>query len=293
MRTVEVVVSAQAGTDDTRRGVLTVLGGPRTGAVIDISGEPIVIGRTDEADVVMPDQSLSRRHARFTPVHGQYFVTDLDSTNGTFVRGERVERTVELSDGARIQLGEKTLLRFSLLDDAEYEASASLYESTVRDALTGVFNRHYFNERIASEFSFAKRHERSLSVVFIDADHFKRVNDTYGHPAGDAVLRALAQVLTDTVRTEDVVARIGGEEFIVIVRDIEPVGMLAIGERLRSAVEELHIEHEGTVIPITVSIGVATLSAETDYPSAEGLVAEADAALYRAKEAGRNRVHLA
>lgn len=291
--TVQVEVDAKKGTDGDRRGVLTVLGGPRTGAVIDISGEPIVIGRTDEADVVMDDQSLSRRHARFTPMHGQYFVTDLKSTNGTFVNGERIETTTELSNRARIQLGQATLLRFSLVDDAEYEATSRLYEATVRDALTGAYNRHYFEERIASEFSFAQRHERPLSVLFIDADHFKLVNDTHGHAAGDEVLRALTKLILDTVRTEDVVARIGGEEFVVIVRDIEPVGILAIAERVRSGVEGLHIEYEGVTIPITISIGVATMSPETGYPSAEGLVAQADAALYQAKETGRNRVHLA
>lgn len=291
--TVEVDVDAKAGDGGHRRGVLTVLGGIRTGSVIDVSGEPVVVGRTDEADVTIDDHSLSRRHARFTALRGHYYVSDLDSTNGTFVNGERVQRAVELSDGVRVQLGEATLLRFSLQDDAEYAASSRLYEATVRDALTGVFNRHYLVERLETEFAFAKRHERPLSVIYVDADHFKNVNDTHGHAAGDEVLRGLARRIIDTVRTEDVVARIGGEEFVVLIRDIEPVSMLSIGERLRSGVEALHIEHEGVVIPITVSVGVASMSRETPYESAEGLLAQADAALYRAKEDGRNRVQLA
>ena len=290
--TVEVDVEAKPTDGGARRGVLTVLGGITTGSVIDISGEPVVVGRTDEADVTIDDHSLSRRHARFTAVRGHYYVSDLDSTNGTFVTGERIEKTVELTDGVRVQLGEATLLRFSLQDEAEYAASSRLYEATVKDALTGVYNRHYLEERLEAEFAFAQRHERPLSVLYVDADHFKNVNDTYGHAAGDEVLRALAKLLIDTVRTEDVVARIGGEEFVVLVRDIEARNMLSIGERLRSAVEELHIEHEGTTIPITVSVGVATMSREAVYASAEGLLAQADAALYTAKEEGRNRVQL-
>lgn len=291
-RTLRVTVEAQPGDQQDRRGVLTVLSGAHPGTLVPID-EAVVLGRTDEADVVLDDESLSRRHARFMRMHGQYYLQDLDSTNGTFVDGHRISTPVTLEDGSRIQLGKSTLLRFALQDDREFRASLEMYEATVRDGLTGLFNRHYFDQQLANEVSFAIRHERPLAVVFVDADHFKRINDTRGHAAGDEVLRALARLLTETVRAEDVVARVGGEEFVVLVRDIPTAGMLAIGERLRAGVEALEVTFEGERIPVTVSVGVATLEGAGDAPSPEGLLARADAALYRAKEAGRNRVQLA
>jgi diguanylate cyclase (GGDEF)-like protein len=289
-RTLRVTVEAQGG-DPERRGVLMVLGGGRPGTLITIGDEPVVVGRTDESDVVLGDESLSRRHARFMKMHGQHFIQDLGSTNGTFVDGAKVSEPVALEEGARIQLGKNTLLRFALQDEHEYRASLELYEATVRDPLTGLHNRYYFDERLQSEFAFAKRHGVPLSVLFVDADHFKQVNDTYGHPAGDEVLRRLAELLAETVRAEDVVARIGGEEFVLLIRDVAPEGLLVIAERLRAGAEAMVVEHEEHRISFTVSIGIATLTADSDYASPQGLVAEADALLYQAKEAGRNRVH--
>jgi len=126
-------------------------------------------------------------------------------------------------------------------------------------------------------------------VLFVDADHFKKVNDTYGHAGGDAVLRSLAAVLIKSVRTEDVVARYGGEEFILLVRGIAPEAVMQMGERVRADIAACQIEHEGKTIPVTVSIGVACHEAEKEAESIAALVALADAAPYKAKEAGRNR----
>lgn len=269
-----------------------VLGGGRAGTLIPVGPEPIVIGRDEEATVVLADESLSRRHARFVKLHGRYFIQDLDSTNGSFVDGRRITEAEALEDGARVQLGNGTLLRFVLQDEREYRASLELYESTVRDPLTGLYNRHFFDERLASEYAFAKRHGTFLSVVFVDADHFKQINDTFGHPAGDEVLRRVSGLLSETIRAEDVAARIGGEEFVVLVRDIAPKGIVTIAERIRAGVEALSIEHETQRIAVTVSVGVATMSPERAFDTPEALVASADAALYAAKAAGRNRVQV-
>jgi diguanylate cyclase (GGDEF)-like protein len=276
-----------------RQGVLTMLSGERPGAILPITDPELTIGRTDEAHVAFDDESLSRRHARFARIHGRYYVEDLQSTNGTFVDGRRVTEPVALEDGARIQLGVATVLRFGLSDAAMVAEARRLYEATVRDPLTGAHNRNFLDERLRAEMSYAARHGTDVSVLFVDADHFKRVNDGYGHQAGDAVLCALAALLMRTMRIEDVVARYGGEEFVVVVRGIGAVGVLAVAERIRSEVEALVVEHEGRRIPITVSIGVATHSAERNVKTAEELIAIADAALYRAKEAGRNRIVLA
>ena len=292
-QTIRVEVEADPSHEGERRGVLMVLGGGRAGTLIDIGPEPIVIGRDEEATIALADESLSRKHARFVKLHGRCFIQDLGSTNGTFVDGRRITEPEPLEDGARIQLGMATLFRFVLQDEREYRASVEMYEATVRDPLTGLHNRLFFDERMASEFAFAKRHGSRLSVIFVDADHFKNINDTWGHPVGDEVLRKVAGLIGDTVRTEDIVARIGGEEFVVVVRDIPQAGLAALAERIRAGVERLVVEHEEKRVPITVSIGVATMDPEHTFESPQALVAEADAALYASKEAGRNRVTFA
>jgi two-component system, cell cycle response regulator len=285
------VKPAEGGAE--RKGVLTVLAGPQPGRLIPLADGELTIGRTDESMIALDDDSLSRRHARLFRAHRRYFVEDLGSTNGTFVEGVRIAEPTPLEDGMRIQIGARTVMRFAMRDVAEVEATRRIYEATVRDRLTGVFNRHFLDERLLSEISYAQRHKTTLTVLFIDADHFKRVNDTYGHGTGDEVLKQIANVLSRIIRTEDVVARYGGEEFVVVVRGIAAVGVLAVAERLRTGVEELQIRVEGKRLPVTVSIGVATQSPETHYEGVPELLAAADAALYRAKESGRNRVVLA
>ncbi len=280
--------------ESPRRGALTMLSGSRPGMVIPIKDEGTTVGRTGEvATVAIEDESLSRCHARFFSARGRYFVEDLESTNGTFVDGRRIREPVMLEEGVRVQLGRSVLLRFTLQDETELAASRDLYEATVRDALTGVFNRHYLEERLRGELSYAKRHGTSLSVLFVDADHFKRVNDTWGHAAGDEVLRRLAATLVDALRSEDVVARIGGEEFVLVLRGIATAGVRTVAERVRAEIEALEIVYEGQRIPLTVSVGAATQNPEREFETAEELVAVADAALYRAKEAGRNSVFFA
>jgi diguanylate cyclase (GGDEF)-like protein len=292
MRTMQVNVQpvTAGGVKDERRGTLTYLSGPRPGAMIPIEAGELTVGRTDEATIRIDDDSLSRKHARFFTLLGAYYVADLQSTNGTFVDGARITQPVKLEDGNRIQLGLSTVLRFGLTDKSIVEEAKRLYEATVRDKLTGVYNRQFLDERLQSEWAFAKRHGTRLSVIFVDADHFKKVNDTHGHAGGDAVLRALGATLMKAVRTEDVVARYGGEEFVLLVRGVAPDGVVAAAERIRADVQALVIEHDGKRIPVTVSVGVAVHEAEKEAESIEALVARADAALYKAKETGRNRV---
>jgi two-component system cell cycle response regulator len=290
---VNVTPVLPGGGKDERRGTLTILSGERPGRLIEIDGSELVVGRTDESTLRIDDESLSRKHARFFRLMGNYYVTDLQSTNGTFVNGERVTAPTQLADGDRVQLGLATVVRFGLTDKAVVDEARRLYEATVRDRLTGAYNRHFLDERLQSEWAFAKRHATRLSVLFVDADHFKKVNDTYGHAGGDAVLRSLSAVLLKSVRQEDIVARYGGEEFILLVRGIASDAVMTLAERVRSEVAACKIEHEGRTIPVTVSIGVATHDDERQEESVEALVARADAALYQAKEKGRNRLVLA
>src|SRR5262249_18415664 len=151
-----------------------------------------------------------------------------------------------------------------------------LYASAVLDPLTGLHNRRHLDARLKSEFAFAVRHQTPLSVLLSDIDHFKKVNDTYGHPGGDAALRALAERLQKTVRTEDIVARYGGEEFCVVARGIESFGAMLLAERVRTMAEKIRVENDGKTIAFTVSVGVATMTKERVFDGIPALLKAAD-----------------
>ncbi len=159
----------------------------------------------------------------------------------------------------------------------------------MRDALTGTYNREHFEERLKVEVAYARRHNTVVSLVMFDLDHFKKINDNYGHPAGDAALIYVSQRMQKGLRTEDVFARYGGEEFAVILRGIDLEGSRRVGERLRSTVAATPVEFDGKTFPVTMSVGCATLS-DCPEPSTTALVAIADRRLYAAKHGGRNRV---
>jgi two-component system cell cycle response regulator len=288
---VAVTPAPQQASGPQRRGVLVILSGPRPGAMVVIGdSQDFVVGRTTDSSYAIDDESLSRRHARFFRLAGKYAIEDLKSTNGTFIDGKRLAEPAFLEPGAHIQLGKDTVVRFELQDDAIIEEQKRLYEATVRDKLTGVYNRHFLDERLASELSFAKRAGTPVSVLFVDADHFKKVNDTFGHAGGDAVLMALGKLLLASMRSEDVVARYGGEEFVLVIRGNSGTSVANLADRIRADVQALEVVHEDKKIPFTVSIGVATHSTEREFDDVAALLAVADGALYKAKEQGRNRV---
>lgn len=273
-------------------GTLTLLSDPNPGATFVLDEDELVIGRTPDASLYIEDAGLSRAHARFYRRGTDYLVEDLKSTNGTSVNGERITMPTLLADGARVQAGKGTVLRFQLQDRLEQAAAQRLYEQTVRDALTGLHNRRFLEDRLRSEFAYADRHNTPLSVLIIDVDHFKRVNDEHGHPAGDEVLRVMGKTLSNMVRTEDLAARYGGEEFVVATRGSDKTEAVALANRIREAVMDNGVQWNNSPIAITVSVGVATLGSKP-YTSATGLVAAADSALYSAKQNGRNQVVLA
>jgi diguanylate cyclase (GGDEF)-like protein len=298
-RTTETSIAvAPAGpvTPRATRAVLTVVSGPSMGRVFSVAeGGHTIIGRGREADVRVDDAGASRAHARVIASEGRYVVEDLGSTNGTFVDGRRVAGRSELRSGDRIHVGPNVVVSFAIVDAQAERVAHQLYESSVRDPLTRAHNRRYLVERLASEIAYAKRHGTRLALLLLDLDHFKRVNDTYGHLAGDDVLRDVSALVQRMIRVEDVFARFGGEEFVVLVRGIEHANVGRFAERLRVAVERLEIASgEGTsggIVRVTVSIGYASVDElrETNR-AAEGLLRLADERMYRAKTSGRNRV---
>jgi diguanylate cyclase (GGDEF)-like protein len=189
-----------------------------------------------------------------------------------------------------VLLGRRTILKFVMQDNLDLLFQRQMYESSVRDALTGAFNRRHFDERIASELSYAKRHGVPVTLAMLDLDHFKKINDSWGHQAGDQVLQSVAWSLMTMLRQEDIFARYGGEEFVVIARGIAAPGGLALGERLRAEVERMAVRTpQGERIPVTISVGVCIAPGGREVSPVE-LVRQADANLYAAKTSGRNRV---
>ena len=270
------------------RAMLLRMDGVGAGQVVSVAQTPYTMGRHATNSLPIDDDSISRFHARFVIEDGKYIVEDLDSRNGTFIQGKRITRA-EIKDDDWVQFGARVAFRFALTDSRQEGLLRKLYESSTRDALTGAYNRRHFEDRLRAEIAFAVRHATDCALILMDIDHFKKVNDTYGHQAGDEVLRHLGTLANRTLRTEDVFARFGGEEFAIILRGASTRGAGRLAERLREALMTSHASYDGREIPCTLSAGCAALSC-CAAPSPDEVVAVADRRMYAAKQAGRNRV---
>lgn len=274
-----------------RTAYLTVLNGSLVGRTFQVGSGRLFVGRADDCDIVLTDDGVSRRHALLvaTP-DGKVMVEDLHSTNGTSVNGTLASLRV-LQGGERLQFGSDTVFKFEFRDAIEEQFATYLYESATQDRLTGVHNERYFREQLHAEFSWHLRHKVPLALIFLDVDHFKHVNDAYGHLAGDNILRELARRCHAEVRAEDLFARYGGEEFACLLRQTTASAAARVAEKMRRAVEAEPFaagSETGQRTTVTISAGVAQIHGRTKGP--EGLIAAADRMLYQAKSSGRNRV---
>jgi two-component system cell cycle response regulator len=276
---------------EAARGLLTVVSGSEAGRVFSLAEKgKTTLGRVAERDVRIASEAVSALHADILCLNDVYVFTDLRSTNGSFVNDVRVENAVRLRDGDRIRLGPRVELKFLLLKPSEELALKRLYEDALLDGLTRIFNRKHIEERLDAEVSFALRHNANLSLLILDIDFFKRINDEHGHPGGDAVLMRVSALLASSLRNEDVVGRYGGEEFVVLARGIDVEGGGLLAERLRLGIEQLRIAFGNAEVPVTASFGVASLRCCGDQKRKETLLHIADKRLYEAKRSGRNRV---
>ena len=270
------------------RAVLVRMDSAQAGQVTSLDAPEIRLGRQLGNSIVIDDEGLSRVHARVYYDGIVYRIQDLRSSNGTYVNGTRIDEA-PLTDGSVLQLGPKVCFRFSLTDENQERILQKLYENSVHDPLTGAYNRLFFLERLSAELSYAARHKAPASLLMFDVDRFKAVNDTYGHPAGDAVLKQIAATARELVRVEDVLARYGGEEFVVLLRGIGLSGAGRAAERIRVSIEKAPTLVDGQAISTTVSIGAASLAC-IGKPDSDALISVADRRLYLAKNGGRNRV---
>jgi diguanylate cyclase (GGDEF)-like protein len=277
---------------ESQQAFLIVLTGPHVGKTLKVDSEEITLGRAQEVDFRINDVGISRTHAMVHDYGDVVMIEDLDSANGTYVNGNRLNRPYQLEEGDKITLGSTTILKFTYQDELDEDFQRHMFEAALRDGLTGIYNKKYLMTNLESELTYAIRHNTALSLLLFDIDHFKNVNDTYGHLAGDAALVKLARLIDQAIRSEDLFARYGGEEFAVLCRGIRHSQAAALGERLRRMVASTSFEHNEDLLPVTISIGVAGVPGfKVETP--EELIELADGALYRAKEDGRNRVRVA
>ena len=263
-----------------------VIYGSELGKRLQIGAAPFAIGRSPENDLPLDEESVSRQHARITFDGAHHWVADLKSTNGTYVNDRPVTEH-RLVDGDQVRIG-RAILKFITGANVEAQYHEEIYRLMTVDGLTEVYNRRYFNEALEREVNRARRYQRDLSIIMLDIDFFKRVNDSFGHLAGDHLLRHVALSIKPKLRRGDIFARTGGEEFAVLLPEIRLDGARVTAEKIRRIVETAQLVHEDQVLSCTVSLGVVGLTA--DHAGGEAIYKEADEHLYAAKQAGRNCV---
>jgi diguanylate cyclase (GGDEF)-like protein len=262
---------------------------PQVGRRHELTDKVVTIGRTPDSTIVIESETVSRSHARIERRDRGLILVDCGSVNGTYVGDELVGEHA-LRSGDLIKIG-PCILKYLAAGDIEAAYNEEIYRLTITDGLTGIANRRAFEKTIETEVRRALRHARPLSLVMFDLDHFKKVNDTYGHMAGDHVLKTVASVVRSRIRKEDVFARYGGEEFTLLLHETPKAMAAQLAEEIRAAVADSELIFEGQVIRVTVSMGVAEVAPDLCTP--HQLVKAADARLYDAKRGGRNRVAVA
>jgi two-component system cell cycle response regulator len=251
-----------------------------------LEGPRVRVGRGADNQVVLEGDSVSRQHAHFERRGAHWFAVDDGSTNGTYVNEKQIVREAQLHSNDRVKVG-PTILKYLSGEDAEAKYHEEIYRMTIVDGLTQIHNKRYLFESLEREIIRSRRHDRPLSLLMFDIDFFKRINDHYGHLAGDHVLRELAETVQSRIRRDEVFARYGGEEFVIVLPETEMEGATSLAETLREKVKEHSFAFQGENIPVTISIGCALLQ---DDKAATDLIQRADEKLYQAKRSGRNRV---
>lgn len=247
----------------------------------------VILGRGQDADIHLDDELASRKHCSLTFDGVRIMVQDLGSTNGTYVDGNPIQ-AAELTSENRLQVG-KMVMKVEFKDKTEEAFDRELFQAATQDPLTQIPNRRTFMDRSVGEMALARRNDYYIHTAMIDVDHFKHVNDTWGHPCGDMVLKEIARILKEEKRESDILARYGGEEFVMLFCGIGPEDAKKSAERLRAAIEKHRFSWKDTIIPITISVGLASKQGGS-IGKIDEMIAESDKLLYIAKEGGRNQV---
>jgi len=273
--------------------MLTVIGGNEIdfGKHFVLEKKQTVLGRSKSADIPIMDGKISKVHCEITVIRSgrgieQISIKDLDSTNGIYVNGELVSQDT-LKAGDKIQVGD-TVLQLSYSDEIEKEYHAKLFDFAARDALTGLYNKRFIVNELENYCRIARRSGRSFSIIMIDIDDFKQINDRFGHLSGDEFLKNLSQLFRSSLRDQDVAGRVGGEEFLIVLPETVIEGAFQLAVRIRKLVEDFVLHYQGQEIQTTISAGVCQF--ENKIKDVKEFLDLADRAMYEAKKAEKNKV---
>jgi diguanylate cyclase (GGDEF)-like protein len=268
------------------RSCLIVIHGTHLGKKYDLELPELIIGRNDDADIVIHEDNVSRKHSKIIQRGDKVIIEDLDSTNGTFVNTKKT-KTTKLKDGDLVLIG-NTILKFISRGNIENAYHEEIYRLATLDGLTQCYNRKFFIEKLSNEFSRAQRYKRDLALVIFDLDKFKLINDMHGHQAGDFVLKKVASIIMRNLRKEDFLGRYGGEEFAIILPETNLNKSYALADKLRQLIAGVKFKYNNKELTITMSGGIASL--EGNLINYNDLIELADKALYIAKNKGKNLI---
>ncbi|MCG3173664.1 MAG: hypothetical protein GMKNLPBB_01863 [Myxococcota bacterium] len=269
----------------TRNAAIVTIYGPDLGRKYELSQERFVVGRSSEVNLTIDQESVSRKHAVFVSSNSGVFVEDLKSTNGTYVNDVIVDRQ-ELKHGDLIKIG-RAIFKFLSGNSIEKDYYEEIYRLSTFDGLTNAYNRKHFLDMLDRELSRAQRYNRPLSLLFVDLDNFKNVNESYGHLAGDSVLSQVAKQMRRYLRREDVIGRFAGEEFAIILPESGQEAAENVAARITDLISTYDFRFEGTGIRVTASVGVAV--ANGAVRTADELIQAADASLTIAQRRSAHR----
>lgn len=271
----------------SRLAVMVQIYGENIGRRYPLDRHLMTLGRGELNDIVLPFDNVSRYHAELECDDERVMIRDKGSTNGTYVNDRALQKDRFLNSGDLVKVG-STIFKFLAGSDLETLYFEEIYRMTIIDGLTEIHNKRYLLEFTAREMARCRRYGRALSMIMFDVDHFKRINDTHGHTAGDYVLRTLAQSVAPRVRTEELFSRYGGEEFAVVLPESDVTHAALVAEKLRALIESTSFSFDGKAISVTVSLGVGQMGEA--HTSPEAFLHAVDGALYASKNSGRNRV---
>ena len=258
------------------------------GTVCQLTGPTMVIGSDEDAGLFLPMRGVDRHHAELQLDESNTWRINARSDNLIIKNGALLTGLTSLEDGDLLELGSVSF-KFRYFDEDE-RYHAALRQLAIRDGLTELYNERFFADALVKEHEYSFRKQSSLALLFMDIDHFKLVNDRFGHAYGDFVLKELAMLLTTKIRGYDLLARYGGEEFVFLVREETETAVQELAQRICKDVRSHVFNHAGIRAKLTVSIGYFWWDGKDRSTTSEDLLRLADDNLYKAKDAGRNCV---
>ena len=286
-KTVIVNLRKEVEKPSTSEPFLVSISGRETGKAIPLRNRNLKIGREPECDLILDNPQISRFHAEIFWKGPELMIRDLGSTNGVFLNGHKISEEA-LHNGDKVLIGTQMYFKLVYQDAVDQSYQQNLFKAANTDSLTQLYNKRYFMESLEKEFSFTRRSLLPLSLIMLDIDFFKQINDNHGHVAGAKILKLLGSILASQTRLENIACRFGGEEFAIVLRGATTTQAKQVAERIRATVQNQKVSNKNKDISFTISMGVATFTG-TNFNSPEEFLSRADELLYQAKQNGRNQ----